>query len=102
MHHAVMHTIAAPLQPLTPAPLPFAPAVHVRAFVVPRDHDNLLVYSSPTVMDDAGAIESLGGVTHQYLNHWHEAMFGDDRIRDELGARLVVHESDRAETAERR
>src|SRR5215213_719747 len=97
-----MHTITGQLQPLTPAPLPFAPSSHVRAFVVPREHDNLLVYSSPTVMEDAERIRELGGVAYQYLNHWHESMFGDDAIRDDLGARLVVHEADRAATAERR
>jgi glyoxylase-like metal-dependent hydrolase (beta-lactamase superfamily II) len=96
-----MPTITTQLHPLTPAPLPFAKSLHVRSFVVPREHDNLLVYGSPTVMDDAAEIESLGGIAYQYLNHWHEAMFADERIRDELGARVVVHEADRAATAER-
>jgi len=97
-----MSTTTAQLHPLSAAPLPFARSLHVRTFLVPREHDNLLVYSSPTVMEDAAVIESLGGAGHQYLNHWHESMFGDDAIRDELGARLVVHEADRASTAERR
>jgi glyoxylase-like metal-dependent hydrolase (beta-lactamase superfamily II) len=101
MHDEVMRTFTGQLHPLTPAPLPFAASLHVRSFVVPREHDNLLVYGSPTVMDDAAEIESLGGVSHQYLNHWHEAMFADERIRDELGARVVVHEADRAATEER-
>lgn len=101
MHNEVMNTITTRLHPLTPAPLPFAPALHVRAFLVPREHDNLLVYNSPAVGGDVATIESLGGASHQYLNHWHEAMFGDDSVRDELGARLVVHEADRADTAER-
>jgi glyoxylase-like metal-dependent hydrolase (beta-lactamase superfamily II) len=96
-----MHTITRQLHPLTPAPLPFAQSLHVRSFVVPREHDNLLVYGSPTVMNDAAQIESLGGVSHQYLNHWHEAMFADERVREELGARVVVHEADSAEVAER-
>jgi glyoxylase-like metal-dependent hydrolase (beta-lactamase superfamily II) len=96
-----MHTITGQLHPLTPAPLPFAKALHVRSFVVPREHDNLLVYGSPTVMGDAAQIESLGGVSYQYLNHWHEAMFADERIRDELGAHVVIHEADRAEAANR-
>jgi glyoxylase-like metal-dependent hydrolase (beta-lactamase superfamily II) len=97
MHHAGMSTITRQLHPLTPAPLPFAPNLHVRAFVVPRERDNLLVYSSPAIADDAAAIEHLGGAAHQYLGHWHESMFGDD-----LAARLVVHEADAAATAERR
>ena len=97
-----MDTITRQLQPLTPAPLSFAPSLRIRAFVVPREHDNLLVYSSPTITGDAAEIASLGGVGYHYLNHWHESLFGDDAIRDELGARLVVHEADRAATAERR
>src|SRR3954470_5225678 len=97
-----MDTITGQLHPLSPAPLPFGPSFHIRAFVAPREHDNLLIYSSPTILGDAEAIDGLGGVSHQYLNHWHESMFGDDSIRDELGARLVVHEADRAATAERR
>src|SRR5215217_1714430 len=97
-----MHTITGQLHPLTPAPLPFASSLHIRAFVVPREHDNLLVYSSPTVMEDAATIESLGGVAYQYLNHWHEATLGDDAIRDDLGARLVVHEADRPPAAKHR
>src|SRR5215208_4548779 len=101
MHHSAMTTTTAQLHPLTPAPVPFAASLHVRSFVVPREHDNLLVYGSPTVMDDAAEIESLGGIAYQYLNHWHEAMFADARIRDELGAHVVVHEADRAATAER-
>ena len=97
-----MTAIATKLHPLSPGPLPFAPALHVRTFVVPREHDNLLVYSSPTLVDDLDAVKELGGASHQYLNHWHESMFGDDTIRDELGARLVVHQADRDETAARR
>jgi glyoxylase-like metal-dependent hydrolase (beta-lactamase superfamily II) len=70
-----------------PEPLPFAPATHIRAFMLERDAGNLLVYAAPSV-------EALGGVTHQYLNHWHEAAFGKGRA----DARLVVHEADRAAT----
>ena len=95
-----MPTITTQLHPLAPAPLPFARALHVRSFVVPREHDNLLVYGTPTVMDDAAEIESLGGISYQYLNHWHEAMFVDERVRDELGARVVIHEDDRAAAAD--
>ena len=96
-----MHTTTRQLHPLTPAPLPFAQSLHVRSFLVPREHDNLLVYGSPTVLDDAAQIDSLGGASHQYLNHWHESMFGDDRIATEIGARLVVHADDAAETRRR-
>src|SRR5688572_15694620 len=70
-----------------PEPLPFAPSTHMRAFMLERGAGNLLVYAAP-------GIEALGGVTHQYLNHWHEAAFG----RGRADAPLVVHEADRAAT----
>ena len=94
-----MTTTTSQLHPLSPAPLPFAPNLHVRGFLVPREHDNLIVYSSPALVDDIGAIRDLGGASHQYLGHWHEAMFGDDSLRDDLGARLVVHADDREEAS---
>ena len=75
-----------------PEPLPFAPSLHIRAFVLEREPGNLLVYAAPTVAAAAPAIEALGGVTRQYLNHWHEAAFGGDGI----DAPLLVHADDRA------
>ena len=74
-----------------PQPLPFAPSLHVRAFVLRREPGNVAVYSAETLADDAGTVEELGGVTRQYLNHWHEAMFGAGA----LDAPLLVHERDR-------
>ena len=75
-----------------PAPLPFAPSLHLRAFVLEREHGNLLVYGAPTLGAAAPAIEVLGGVTQQYLNHWHEAAFGGDGV----DAPLLIHADDRA------
>ena len=75
-----------------PEPLPFAPSLHIRAFVLEREHGNLLVYAAPTVRAAAPAIEVLGGVTRQYLNHWHEAAFGGDGV----DAPLLIHADDRA------
>jgi len=75
-----------------PAPLPFAPSLHVRAFVLEREHGNLLVYAAPTLSAAAPAIEAPGGVTQQYLNHWHEAAFGGDGV----DAPLLIHADDRA------
>ena len=75
-----------------PAPLPFAPSLHIRAFVLEREHGNLLVYAAPTLGAAAPAIEELGGVTQQYLNHWHEAAFGGDGV----DAPLLIHADDRA------
>jgi glyoxylase-like metal-dependent hydrolase (beta-lactamase superfamily II) len=74
-----------------PEPLPFAPSLHIRAFVLERERGNLLVYAAPTVGSAAPAIGALGGVTRQYLNHWHEAAFGGDGV----DAPLVIHADDR-------
>jgi glyoxylase-like metal-dependent hydrolase (beta-lactamase superfamily II) len=80
-----------------PHPLPFAPSLHIRAFVLQREAGNLLVYASPTLEADAAAIDELGGISRQYLSHRHEAMF----VSDSLGAPLFVHEDDRDSVAEK-
>ena len=74
-----------------PEPLPFAPSLHIRAFILRRDDGNLLVYSVTGLASHAGALDELGGVQRQYLNHWHEAMF----VGDGFEVPLYVHENDR-------
>jgi glyoxylase-like metal-dependent hydrolase (beta-lactamase superfamily II) len=81
----------------TPEPLPFAPSLHIRSFLLRREAGNLLVYSVIGLESDAGAIEDLGGVSRQYLNHWHEAMFASDWVT----APLFVHENERGSVAEK-
>jgi glyoxylase-like metal-dependent hydrolase (beta-lactamase superfamily II) len=73
-----------------PQPLPFAPDLHVRAFLLAREHGNLLVYSASTV--DGAAFKAVGGVARHYLNHRHEAMFAP---AERLAAPLFVHEHER-------
>ncbi len=86
------------LHPSTPEALPFAPEIDVRAFLLERSRGNVLIYSVSGLASDAAAIESLGGISRQYLNHWHEAMF----VSDWYEGPLFVHEADRAEVEERR
>jgi glyoxylase-like metal-dependent hydrolase (beta-lactamase superfamily II) len=83
----------------TPQSLPFAPALAVRAFLLERPAGNLLIYSTGNLAADAAAIQARGGATRQYLNHWHEALWGTAPA--ELGARLVHHEAEAAEVARR-
>jgi glyoxylase-like metal-dependent hydrolase (beta-lactamase superfamily II) len=71
--------------------LPFATSLEVRAFLLRRDRGNLLVYSVPGLAREAAAFAELGGVSRQYLNHGHEAMFASDR----MDVPLFVHEDDR-------
>jgi Metallo-beta-lactamase superfamily len=79
------------LYALMPEPLPFAPSLDIRAFLLRRDHGNLLLYSTTTVQANAPAIEELGGISRHYLNHRHEAQFSSQGI----DAPLFVHESER-------
>ena len=79
-----------------PAPLPFAPSLHIRAFLLRRDEGNVLLYGAPNV--DPATFAAVGGVARAYLGHWHEAMFGDDLP----GVPLYVHAADRDAVARRR
>jgi glyoxylase-like metal-dependent hydrolase (beta-lactamase superfamily II) len=83
----------------SPQPLPFAPKLAVRAFLLERPAGNLLIYSTGNLPADAAAIQARGGATRQYLNHWHEALWGVAPA--ELGARVVHHAADAAEATER-
>jgi glyoxylase-like metal-dependent hydrolase (beta-lactamase superfamily II) len=93
----LLHTRSATedLHALTPEPLPFAPSLHVRAFLLRRDAGNILVYSAAGLEADAAKIESLGGVARHYLNHGHEAIFASASV----DAPLFVHEREREAVA---
>ncbi len=79
-----------------PQPLPFAPSLHIRAFLLRRGRGNLLVYSAGGLESEAAEIEALGGISGHYLNHRHEAMFASDGLH----APLFVHENERASVAQ--
>ena len=78
-----------------PEPLPFAPSLHVRSFLLSRAEGNILVYA-PARADDPGAFDEVGGVSRRYLGHGHEAMF----LPDGIEAPLFVHEADGAAVAD--
>lgn len=80
-----------------PQTLPFGPNLEARAFLLERDAGNLLIYSNGALAGDAEWLES-AGVERQYLNHWHESMFG--LAPKELGARPVVHRADAQQVIE--
>jgi len=80
-----------------PEPLPFAPSVDIRAFLLRRDRGNLLLYSTTTLAAKAPAIEEeVGAITRHYLNHRHEAMFSSAWV----DAPLFVHEAERASVSQ--
>jgi len=80
--------------------MPFGPSLEGHAFLLQRERGNLLVYSSPTLEPDAAAIEELGGIARQYLNHRHEAAPICDWVRATFGASLHCHENERGAVAE--
>jgi glyoxylase-like metal-dependent hydrolase (beta-lactamase superfamily II) len=81
----------------TPEPLPVAPSLHIRAFLLERDRGNVLVYTTQGLASDSEAIDELGGVARHYLNHHHEAAFASDWV----SAPLFVHAAERESVAER-
>jgi glyoxylase-like metal-dependent hydrolase (beta-lactamase superfamily II) len=83
------------LLPTSPEPLPFAPSLNIRAFLLRRDAGNVLLYSTSGLESDAAAIEERGGIARHYLNHRHEAMFASDWV----DAPLIVHERERDSVA---
>ena len=92
-----MQAIIPGLYASDPEPLPFAPALHVRAFLLQREPGNLLVYSTSELGSEAEAIEELGGISRQYLNHRHEAGFASEWVTSPL----FVHEDEREAVAEK-
>jgi glyoxylase-like metal-dependent hydrolase (beta-lactamase superfamily II) len=65
------------------SPMPFAPRLEIRAFVLERAAGDIAIYSAPEA--------DVSGVARHYLNHGHEAMFPPATG----GAPLFVHEADR-------
>ncbi len=78
-----------------PEPLPFAPELHIRAFLLRRSRGNVLIYGAGGPASQAQEIEGLGGISRWYLNHGHEAMC----LAEEDTAPLFVHEADAAPVA---
>jgi glyoxylase-like metal-dependent hydrolase (beta-lactamase superfamily II) len=95
-----MDTILPNLHATPPGSFSFAPGLAMRAFLLRRDEGNLLIYSAPTAVDDAAAIERLGGVSRQYLGHWHEASVGGvEPVAAATGAPAYAHERDAEKAA---
>ncbi len=93
-----METAIPGLHASQPEPLPFAPSLNIRAFLLSRNQGNVLVYGVRGLEAEAPAIEDLGGISRQYLNHRHEAMFASDWP----SSPLFVHENERESVAEHR
>jgi len=77
-----------------PEPLGFGPSLEIRAYLLQREEGNLLVYRSATLEEDVEEINVLGGISRQYLNHYHEAAPACDFIATTFDAPLHIHEAD--------
>jgi glyoxylase-like metal-dependent hydrolase (beta-lactamase superfamily II) len=64
-----------------PEPLPFAPSIHIRSFILDHEDGDIAIYSTSTTAVEAA---------RQYLNHGHEAMF----LPESRTAPLFVHDLD--------
>jgi hypothetical protein len=91
-----METAIPGLNASAPEPLPFAPSLQIRAFLLQRDPGNLLIYSVSDLGSEAASIQDRGGISRQYLNHRHEGAFTSGRV----AAPLFVHEDERESVAE--
>jgi glyoxylase-like metal-dependent hydrolase (beta-lactamase superfamily II) len=94
---AHMETALPGLYASAPQALPFAPSLHVRAFLLGREHGNVLLYGVGDLASEGPAMEDLGGVSRHYLNHRHEAMFASGWTP----APLFVHQNERASVAQK-
>jgi glyoxylase-like metal-dependent hydrolase (beta-lactamase superfamily II) len=95
-----MDTILPNLYATPPGAISFAPTLGMRAFLLRRDAGNLLIYSAPTAAERAEAIAELGGVSRQYIAHWHEASVGKvEAVAAATGAPAYAHERDAARAA---
>jgi len=83
-----METIVPGLHASKSKPLGFGPQLEIRAFLLQRGDGNILIYRSAGLRDDVEAVTGFGGISHQYLNHWHEASEESDWVTDTFGAPL--------------
>jgi hydroxyacylglutathione hydrolase len=66
------------------------PDLMMHAYLLVRDEGNVLFCRSEHHADHE-RIQALGGMTHHYLTHWHEAAPGLARIRQMFDSRLCCH-----------
>lgn len=74
---------------------PFHNEVTTRAYLLEGRSGNLLFYSSSHIASEFEFIDSIGGLTAQYLNHRHEASPHCDLVRERFQAPLICHELER-------
>lgn len=66
------------------------PELAMHAYLLVRDQGNVL-FSRSEHEADHDRIRELGGITHHYITHWHEAGPGVARLRSLFGSKVVCH-----------
>jgi glyoxylase-like metal-dependent hydrolase (beta-lactamase superfamily II) len=89
-----MENVIPGLYASVPEPLGFGPSLEIRAYLLQREGGNLLIYRSASFEQDAEEVIDLGGISRQYLNHFHEASTACDWVAETFGAPLHIHEDD--------
>src|SRR5215218_5974681 len=87
----LMDNVIPGLYASVPEPLGFGPSLEIRAYLLEREQGNLLIYRSATLEQDVEAVNDLGGIWRQYLNHHHEASPACDWVTKTFDAPLHVH-----------
>lgn len=95
-----MDTVIPNLYASAPEPLGFGPSLEIRAFLLQREQDNLLIYRSEVLERDVEAVNDLGGIWRQYLNHRHEASPTCDWVARTFDAPLHCHTEEAASVSE--
>lgn len=86
-----METVIPGLYASAAEPLPFGPSLQICAYLLQREQGNLLIYRADTLEREPAAINELGGISRQYLNHRHEAGPTCDWVAATFGAPLHCH-----------
>jgi hydroxyacylglutathione hydrolase len=71
-------------------PFPDFPDLMMCGYLLVREEGNVL-FSRSEHQADHRQIKDRGGITRQYLTHWHEAGPGLARIKEMFGSKLVTH-----------
>jgi hydroxyacylglutathione hydrolase len=71
-------------------PIPDLPEVTAHAYLIIREQGNMLFYNT-SHKHELEEIQKLGGITHQFLGHWHEAGTSLQTIKQTFGSDLIAH-----------
>lgn len=71
-------------------PVPDLPEVTAHAYLLLREQGNVLFYNT-SHSDELQEIRRHGGMSHQFLGHWHEAGTSLKTIKQMFGSELIAH-----------